>query len=209
MIFLCSPSNPVGNVIEQELLLRILARCKEKGIRMVMDESFCEFLDEWEAHTLLRQTAKYPELFVLRAFTKMYGMPGLRLGYGVCGDLELLKRLERMRQPWSISVVAQEAGEAAVRDTAHPARTREYIRKEREWLLCRLDEIGIKYYTPEANYIFIRSEYDLYEELKKRGILIRDCSNYDGLDKGYYRFAVKKREENLRLAEELRRICLR
>ncbi len=207
MIFLCSPANPVGNVIEQELLFQILERCQKKRIRMVMDECFCEFLDDWEARTLQSRAAEYPELFILRAFTKMYGMPGLRLGYGICADLDLTERMERMRQPWSVSVVAQEAGEAAVRDTAHPVRTRDYIRKEREWLTGQLDEMGIRYYTPEANYIFIRSGYDLYEELKKRGILIRDCSNYDGLDKGYYRFAVKKRQENLRLVEELKRIC--
>ena len=207
MIFLCSPSNPVGNVISQTLLLRILERCKEKEIRMVMDECFYEFLDSWEEHTLQHKIGEYPQLFILRAFTKMYGMPGLRLGYGICCDLGLTKRMERMRQPWSVSVVAQEAGEAAVRDTAHPVRTREYIRQERKWLTGKLTELGIRYYPPSANYIFVRSEIDLYEELKKYGILIRDCSNYDGLDRGFYRFAVKKRQENVRLVDALRRIC--
>lgn len=208
MIFLCSPGNPVGNVISQKLLLRILRRCKEKGIRMVMDECFCEFLDSWEEHTLQHKADEYPQLFILRAFTKMYGMPGLRLGYGICSDSRLIRRMEAMRQPWSVSVVAQDAGVAAVRDTAHPVRTREYVRREREWLTRQLEEIGVKYYTPAANYIFIRSDIDLYEELKKCGILIRDCSNYDGLDKGYYRFAVRKRQENERLVKELGRICL-
>ena len=206
MIFLCSPSNPVGNVIEYKLLLQILERCRDKNIRMVMDECFCEFLDSWEEHTLQEQVREYPNLFILRAFTKMYAMPGLRLGYGMCSDQGLLDQMERMRQPWSVSVVAQEAGEAALRDREHPVRTREYIRRERVRILKELDRLGIRYYPPMANYIFVRSESDLYEELKRRGILIRDCSNYDGLNRGYYRFAVRKKEENTRLLEELKMI---
>lgn len=206
MIFLCSPNNPVGDVIDRELLYQILVRCSKKQICMVMDECFYEFLDSCEDHTLQKQVAEYPNLFIVRAFTKMYAMPGLRLGYGISSDTELIGRMEEMRQPWSVSVIAQEAGAAAARDMEHPVRTREYIRKEREWMLGQLTEIGITYYRPEANYIFIRSEFDLYEELLKRGILIRDCSNYDGLEKGYYRFAVKRREENQRLMEELRRM---
>lgn len=206
MIFLCSPGNPVGNVIGRELLLRILRRCKRKQIRMVMDECFYDFLDCRQEHTLQQETAEYPNLFILRAFTKMYAMPGLRLGYGLCGDVELIQRMERMRQPWNVSIVAQEAGTAAVRDTRHPERTRAYIREEREWFVRQLDEIGVRYYTPMANYIFVRSEFDLYEELKKSGILIRDCSNYEGLYKGYYRFAIKQRGENQRLVKELGRI---
>lgn len=207
MIFLCSPNNPVGNVIEPDLLRRVLRRCKEKGICMVMDECFCEFLDSWEEHTLLTMITEYPNLFIIRAFTKMYAMPGLRLGYGVCSDARLIGRMEELRQPWSVSVIAQEAGVAAVKDTGHPARTRAYIWQEREWIVEQLRAMGVRYYTPAANYVFLRSEHDLYGELRKHGILIRDCSNYDGLCKGYYRFAVRRRQENLRLMEALRQIC--
>ena len=206
MIFLCSPGNPVGNIIRMELLSKILECCRKRQIRMVMDECFYEFLDSWQEHTLQQKAAEYPNLFILRAFTKMYAMPGLRLGYGICSDAGLIRKMEGMRQPWSVSVVAQEAGAAAVGDVLHPVRTREYIRRERNWLVGQLDEIGVRYFTPAANYIFVRSEFDLCEELKKCGILIRDCSNYEGLGKGYYRFAVKKRQENQRLVEELRRI---
>lgn len=206
MIFLCSPSNPVGDVIEKGLLLRILKQCKDKKIRMVMDESFYEFLDSWEGATLQQQIKEYPNLFILRAFTKMYGMPGLRLGYGMCSDSGLLKKMERMRQPWSVSVVAQEAGAAAVKDQMHPIRTREFLRAERSWMVEELKRIGVRYFMPSANYIFIKSAYDLYEELLKCGILIRDCSNYDGLDKGYYRFAIRKHQDNQRLLEEIKRI---
>ena len=206
MIFLCSPGNPVGNIIRMELLSKILECCRKRQIRMVMDECFYEFLDSWQEHTLQQKAAEYPNLFILRAFTKMYAMPGLRLGYGICSDAGLIRKMEGMRQPWSVSVVAQEAGAAAVGDVLHPVRTREYIRRERNWLVGQLDEIGVRDFTPAANYIFVRSEFDLCEELKKCGILIRDCSNYEGLGKGYYRFAVKKRQENQRLVEELRRI---
>lgn len=206
MIFLCSPGNPVGNVIGRELLLKILKRCGEKGIRMVMDECFYEFLDSCEEATLKNQAAEYPNLFILQAFTKMYAMPGLRLGYGICSDLNLIRTMERMRQPWSVSVVAQEAGVAAVKDFMHPVQTRDYIRKERGWMVEQLEEIHVRYFKPCANYIFIKSEFDLKEELLKCGILIRDCSNYDGLGRGYYRFAVRNHQDNQKLLEELRRI---
>lgn len=209
IIFLCSPGNPVGNVIGRELLIRILRRCREKKIRMVMDECFYEFLDAWEEATLERQVKDYPNLFILRAFTKMYAIPGLRLGYGICSDKKLIQAMERMRQPWSVSVVAQEAGVAAVGDAHHPVRTREYIRKEREWMEAQLEEIGVRYYKPWANYFFVKSEFELREKLLECGILIRDCRNYDGLEKGYYRFAIRNHRDNERLLKELGRIYAR
>lgn len=199
LIFLCSPSNPVGNVIEHQLLLRILNYCQAHQIRMVVDECFYEFLDAWQEHTLQFETEQYPELFILRAFTKMHAMPGLRLGYGLCQDIGLIERMELLRQPWSVSTVAQAAGYAAVCDTNHVTRTRDFIRQERDWLLAGLDRIGVTYYKPTANFIFFKSSYPLYEMLKDDQILIRDCSNYDGLTKGYYRIAIRRRAENERL----------
>lgn len=207
MIFLCSPNNPVGNVIDHELLLEIVKHCRQNQIRMVMDECFNEFLDTWQQETLLLQTEEYPQLFILQAFTKMYAMAGLRLGYGVCSDLALMERLNQMRQPWSVSVVAQAAGVAAVADADWPSKTRQYINKERKWLVGELQAIGICCYPSSANYIFMKSEFDLYEELLRRQILIRDCSNYDGLTKGYYRIAVRLQAENRKLVAALTEIC--
>ncbi len=203
MIFLCSPANPVGNVIDRKLLLKILERCRKYQIRMVMDECFYEFLDTWQTDTLQQEVILNPQLFVLRAFTKMHAMPGLRLGYGMCSDTELIQRMEQLRQPWSISVVAQAAGLAAVYDSGHVSRTRSLIRTEREWMMAELTRIGITFFPPRANYIFLKSSYSLDEELKAKKILIRNCSNYDGLENGYYRIAIRCRKENQLLIDAL------
>lgn len=206
MIFLCSPDNPVGNVIGKELLLQILKKCQQHQILMVLDECFYEFLDSWEEATLQGEVKDNSMLFILRAFTKMHAMPGIRLGYGISSDLELLARVEMVRQPWSVSVLAQAAGLAAVYERTRILKTQTFIREERKWMTDEMNRIGVKFYPPAANYIFIKSNYDLYEELKERKILIRDCSNYKGLEKGYYRVAVRTRKENQQLMDELEKI---
>ena len=88
MSFLCSPVNPSGHVIDKELLLRAADICEKSGIRMVLDECFTEFLDVPEKYSMIDETEKYRQLFILRAFTKIYAMPGLRLGYGISSDHE-------------------------------------------------------------------------------------------------------------------------
>lgn len=207
MVFLCSPDNPTGSVIDRELLLKIVQRCQDYNIRMVMDECFYEFLTGWQEATLQRQAEQYSVLFILRAFTKMHAMPGLRLGYGICCDKNLLAKMELARQPWSVSGVAQAAGEAAVGEQEWVERARAYISQEREWMTAELARIGIRYYPPSANYIFLQSDYDLYEILKTKNILIRDCSNYEGLAKGHYRAAIRSREDNQKLIDALADIC--
>jgi len=203
IIFLCVPANPVGNVIEKELLIKILEKCKKYRIRMVVDECFYEFLDNWQEATLHREAEMNSELFVLRAFTKVHAMPGIRLGYGLCRDQALLTKMEAVRQPWGVSVVAQAAGTAAVYETDRVARTRELIREERQWMTAEFERIGVNYYPPAANFIFMKSDYDLDEALKEQHILIRDCSNFTGLETGYYRIAVRCREENQKLLTAL------
>lgn len=209
MIFLCSPDNPSGCVIDRELLCNILKRCEEYKIRMVLDECFIDFLQEPEQQTMQGETDNHPMLFILRAFTKIYAIPGLRLGYGVTGDRLLLERMEEQRQPWSVSCMAQAAGLAAISEEERIRQTREYVCRERKWMEERLKEIGICFYPSEANFILLKSPYPLFEELQKKGFLIRDCSNYRGLKKGYYRIAVKNREDNERLMKALEEICSR
>lgn len=206
MIFLCSPDNPTGGIIGRELLCRILNRCRENKIRMVLDECFYEFLAEPEKATMQDYIINDDELFILRAFTKMHAMPGLRLGYGISKDIALLERIVAVRQPWSVSVTAQAAGLAAVSEKEWVSRTREFITEERLRVERALAKIGIRYIPSEVNYILLKSHYDLFTELKKRNILVRDCSNYRGLEKGYYRIAIRTGEENEKLIKALRDI---
>ena len=208
LVFLCSPSNPAGQVIPEDLLRRIIRRCGEKKIRLVLDECFIEFADPEKAFYAEGETENCPQLFVVRAFTKMHAIPGLRLGYGITSDTELLERLCRVRQPWSVSIPAQEAGIAALSEAEDlkVEKTRILIRAEREWLEQELREMGFRVIPSEANFILMYSSIDLAEGLKEQGILIRDCGNYRGLGKGWYRTAVRLHEENRLLAEALGKI---
>lgn len=194
--FLCIPDNPVGNCIEEQLLCDIIGQCEKKRIRLVLDECFLDFTEDapWVHHEWYVREKKM--LFILRAFTKMYAVPGLRIGYGISKDEELIRKMEHVRQPWAVSVPAQAAGIAALSDSLLPQVTRQFIKEEREHLVTTLRRMGIRCYDSKANYILFYSEIDFYKEMKKKGFLIRDCQNYRGLKKGFYRIAVKGREDN-------------
>lgn len=206
-VFLCSPSNPAGQVIERELLEKTADRCQEYGIRLVVDECFIDFLADPGSCTAEKMTEQYSCLFVVQAFTKIHAIPGLRLGYAVTSDVSLLERMQQVRQPWSVSIPAQEAGIAALSDSGRVRAARELTRRERERMEKELASYGIEIIPSQANFILMHSPCDLFRLLRDRGILIRDCSNYSGLGKGWYRTAVRRREENDRLLEAVRRIC--
>ena len=207
MIFLCSPNNPTGKKVSKELLQKILKKCEENQIRFVLDECFYEFLENPQKMTMQSEIIQHPKLVVLRAFTKMHAMPGLRLGYLLCSDLSLLEHIQMVRQPWSVSNIAQAAGIAALQDQEWVAYVRQYIIEERRRIEQKLEGMKISYTPSDANYILLyreeKEEASLYEELLGHHILIRDCQNYVGLKKGYYRIAIKKKEENDRLLSVL------
>ena len=203
VFFLCSPDNPTGQVIDGALLERIVRRCGECRIRLVLDECFYEFMERPACAMSGGDVQGTPWVFLLRAFTKMHGMPGLRLGYGICADSELLERLQAVRQPWSVSAPAQEAGLVALSGQERIRETRAYVCRERKWMEGRLTEIGVKHYPSSANYLLLHSEHDLFTRLLERKILIRDCGDYEGLKRGYYRTAIRRHEENVRLLTAL------
>lgn len=202
MIFLCNPGNPTGLLIGEELLEKILEICRKKNIFVVLDECFLEFVGEKCQNSGSKHLKEMPGLVILKAFTKMYGMPGLRLGYGMCSDEALLERISSVLQPWNVSLPAQLAGAAALKETPFVEKTRKYVEKERKFLLEHLKRLGFVTYPSEANYLFFEGPKDLCKVCEKEGLLIRDCSNYRGLTQGFYRIAVRKREEN----EELIRV---
>jgi threonine-phosphate decarboxylase len=150
---------------------------------------------------------EYPNLVILGAFTKIYGMAGLRLGYCFSFDFELIKSLEKVGQPWCVSSVASAAGIAALGDREYLKRSLELINEEREFLTQGLERCGVRVIGSSANFIFFLSHVpDLGSLCREKGFLIRDCSNYRGLTKGYYRIAVRGREENIKLLEAISHI---
>ena len=205
LLMLCSPNNPTGRLVDRALLLKILERCRETGTWLFLDECFGELTEE-ETPSLAAKLLPEDRVFLLRAFTKTYAMAGLRLGYAVCPNRELLRQISRSSQPWNVSSIAQAAGIAALscRDWAEKARV--LIREEKKYLSGELAGLGIKVLPGDANYLLLQDVPGLYQGLLQRGILIRNCENYRGLSSGDCRIAVKKHEENEALIRAIREV---
>ena len=193
-VFLCTPNNPTGQLIAPDLLEDICRVCKDRGIRLFLDECF---LDLSGGPSMKAALADFPGLFLLRAFTKTYAMAALRLGYCLSADRALLAAMSRTAQPWNVSGPAQAAGIAALEDGAYLPALQELVRRERPRLAAGLAALGCRVCPGEANYLlFYCGVPDLPRKLGERGVLLRDCSNYHGLCPGWYRAAVRGAEEN-------------
>ena len=204
--FLCQPNNPAGTALDRGLLRRILDRCRDMGTLMCLDECFADFLGEDDSCAAL--VPQYPDLFVLRAFTKWYGIPGLRLGYGLCGDRSLLARMAASGPPWAVSSVAQAAGIAALEDADYGVRLRTLMEAERPRMQRALQELGLRVVPGTANFLlFYTPDARLGEKLARKNILIRDCSDYPGLEPGWFRIAIRTREENDKLLAAMKEVC--
>lgn len=201
MIFLTNPNNPTGKRISKETLYRVLNRCREKEILVVLDECFIEFCEE--GASMLPALGRYDNLIIVRAFTKIYAIPGVRLGYLLCSNQRLCKAIKRQLPEWNLSVFAQESGVICAGQELYRRRTVAYVKQERDFLLKGLSRLGLHVYEGEANFILVYTERPLYDILLQKGILIRDCSNFRGLSKGFYRLAVKTRQENEMLLSTL------
>ena len=203
MIFLCSPHNPTGQVIDKSILKKIMEISERFDVWLVVDESFGEFAYVSEEETMIPCLKETKKLIILRSFTKMYGIPGLRLGFCACADSVLAEKMESVRQPWSVSVPAQAAGVAILQEKTWAGDVRSYVEEQRIYLEEALQGLGFRVFSSRANFLLFYSDKPLAEHLKKRGILIRDCRNFAGLGEGYYRVAVKREEENHQLIEAL------
>lgn len=206
MVFLCEPNNPTGRTTPVLILRRILDRCTAVGALLVVDECFMNFLDDPAAHTLLPQLKDHPNLVILKAFTKLYAMAGIRLGYALCSDETLLERMRLAGPPWSVSTLAQEAGCAALGEKKYVQQVRALIRSQRILLRQGLERLGLRVIPGEANYLLFRCTVPLLQPLRGRGILLRGCGNYLGLDDNWYRTAVRTEPENRRLLAALEEI---
>lgn len=205
VVFLCNPNNPTGRLIPLPLLEQILQYCAAQGARLFLDECFLDLTEDGvSAKSLL---AAHPELLILKAFTKSYGMAGIRLGYCLCADNALLRRMAATSPPWNVSSLAQSAGVAALAEQDFLQRTLALVRKERRWLTDNLMALGFWVCPSQANYLLFRGPRGLREGLLRRCIAIRGCGNYNGLDDGWYRIAVRPHGENEALITAIRQFC--
>ena len=206
-VFLCNPNNPTGLLTPRSLILRLLERARKGKSLVFLDECFLDFVEGEEEFTLKGYLKEFPNLVILKSFTKMYAIPGLRLGYVLSDNRELLQAMRQSGQPWAVGGMAQAAGIAALLDLEFPARTRREVAREREFLQEELLKLGLFVYEGRANYLCFQApgETGLYEKLLREGVILRRCANYRGLDAEHYRAAVRSREENERFLQALER----
>ena len=206
MVFLCQPNNPTGQVANRALMQKILEQCQAVGAWLAVDECFLDFLQQRDALTAkpLLQTA--PNLVILKAFTKLYAMAGVRLGYALCANTALLAKMQAAGQPWGVSSLAQAAGAAALRETAYADAVRALIADQRPRLAAGLRALGLQVIEGSANYLLFRAPETLGAALQQRGVCLRSCGNYPGLSAGWYRTAVRTAPENEQLLQTMREV---
>ncbi len=208
LVIICNPNNPTGQLTEETLLLKILDKCRSTGTYLLVDECFMDFVDKEKGFSLKKYLSEYDNLIILKAFTKTYAMAGIRLGYCLTSNEDVIDKCRENGQDWSVSTLAQAAGLSALDEEDYLTKSKEYIKRERSYLLQNLHKLGFKVYGSEANYIFFAAKNlpRLAEKLEKDGFLIRKCANYHNLDEHYYRIAVRTTSQNKLLIKAVRKL---
>jgi len=208
-LFVCSPNNPSGNV---QNLVELLDLLKRHDKIMIVDETFMEFVHESDKYSLVEYVNKYSNLFIIKAVTKFFGLPGIRLGYGITSNKNILQDIWSIKEPWTVNSFAENICKYIFKDIDYIRNTKDYFEKEISYMLKELNKIdSIECFNTDTNFILLKlkkhdSNYIKEKLFINKDILIRDASNFKGLDKKYIRVAVKKREENERLITALREI---
>ena len=209
LVFLCNPNNPTGFIFSREKLLALVKNCRRYNVTLVIDEAFIDFVKNAARLTMVKIAANSPNILVLRSLTKFFAIPGLRIGCLV-GNKKIVENISKFQIPWSVNCFGQLVGKEVINDSSYIKKTREYIFGEREIFFKKLEKInGLKPYPSSANFILCKltgnkfNSKTLSGSLARKGILIRDCSNFRGLNNKFFRVAVRKRNENLLLINEL------
>lgn len=212
LVFVGSPNNPTGMLYERDQWLQMAAWTAETGTVLVADEAFLDFVSADKQFSLLAELQRFPMVILIRSLTKMFAIPGLRLGYAI-GHSSMVERMKEKQVTWSVNQLALLAGELCIRETAFEEATRRWVAQERRYLQEAIrNRLGWQVWEGEANFLLVRSPAcmpsgELQRLLGQKGVLIRDCSTYPGLSKHHFRIAVRTREENRRLLDELCRIA--
>lgn len=210
LLFICNPNNPTGILYTRKNMKYWADTCRISDTIMIVDEVFMDYVKNPLEHTMIMEAIHNSRILVIGSLTKFFAMPGLRLGY-LIGTKTVLKKIRNYQPPWSVNSLAQAAGAEILRDKYFIEKSRRYMFGERLRFYRRLREIdGITPYLPEANFIFCKicgiTSSDLCKRCAMEGILIRDCSNFRGLDNRFIRTAVMRRGENIKMANIIGRI---
>ena len=208
-LFICNPNNPNGKVKDLTCLLEVMFKNNKL---LIVDETFMEFVEDENKYSLIKYVDKYENIFILKAVTKFFGLPGLRLGYGVTSNKKIIENIYKYKEPWTINSFADNLSNYIFEDKEYIDASKNYYIKERDYMLKNLRNIkNIYVYDTDTNFILIKlknlKSSKLKEELfKHANILIRDASNFIGLDDSFIRVAIKSHKENKILIKELKKI---
>jgi len=209
IMVLTDPWNPIGANIDNELLIEILKKARNNNTYVVLDQSFYLLSDKaLYDYNIQDLIDNYENLIIVRSYTKLFGMPGIRMGYIISAEENILG-IKKQLPEWNVSVVAQEvmsAGAQLLTDDSFVKESLALIEKEREYLSQELRDMGCKVYKSDTVFIFFYIDRNIQEELLKRRILIRDCSDFIGLKKGYFRIAIKDHISNIELVKNMREV---
>jgi threonine-phosphate decarboxylase len=209
MAFLCNPNNPTGQIVPKQEMLEIMSYAQQQGTTLVIDEAYMDFL---ESESMVKEAVQASKIICLRAFTKFFGMPGLRVGYAI-SDEATIAELRKFQEPWTVNIPAERAAIAALEDWGYIKKTRRLIGKERDRMLSALRLLpDVETYPGSANFILFKlvsaDAHTLRQKLGYRGMLVRDCTGFPGLDSRFIRVAIKTRRENNRLIKALRELLI-
>ena len=206
VLVLTNPNSPTGTLIPRTELEQVARMCHHVQTRLVVDETFVDWVED---ESLKRQAEHSPHVIVLRSLTKFFALPGLRVGYAI-GQSQLIARLRTHLEPWSVNSVAQDVARTCLQDAAFPRRSRAFMERERSWLSAQLMTIeGLRPFPSHANFLLVQvtqigvSAAEVVRRLAEENLLVRDCGNFVGLGKHFFRVAVRTRSENRRLLAAL------
>lgn len=201
-VILGNPNNPDGKIIDKCKFEKILDYCETNNKKVIVDEAFIEFTNN-ASDSFIRYVKKYKCLFIIKALTKFYAMPGIRLGFGITKDEKLLKLMKQKQNPWNVNCFAETAAKYVLNDYKYIKDSLKWIEEERENFLNLLNKIPFieRVYNTHSNFVLCKLNTfncdDLYKLCLEKGIVIRKCDNFQGLDKSYVRFAIKDKKTNM------------
>lgn len=207
-LFVCNPNNPTGVLIPKKNMLKILESAHQKSVLVFVDECFIEMVPESD-ESLVDNACEFDNLFILRSLTKSFGLAGLRVGYGI-GSKKVVDVLQRIKIPWNVNGLAQKAASAVLSNKSHLEKTRKLIKSELNFLTNSISKMpNFACYPSSTNYMLLKSKLNskiIQKKLLEKKILIRDCSNFHGLNNKFIRIAVRTHSENMKLVRALEQI---
>ena len=204
-VVLCNPNSPTGQACDQDDVINLARVCERRGVQVIIDETFADYCEERSVMPLIHRIGR---VTVLRSFTKFFGLPGLRLGCLIAHP-EIAQRVRSCQPPWSVNTLAQEAGLAALEDRRYMQLSRSFMTRERARFSTLLEALpGCRVFPSNANFLLMElpregQVREVTVQLRREGLLIRDCSAVPGLNGRSIRIAVRKRSENNRLVRAL------